>query len=174
MRCPAGNQPGQDYEAAKQRTELVAKRREEMKLKDVAQLVRSGSGETLTYYALPREQRRCCEQTRERLIREIRRRTRAVGAFPEGKSALMLAAARLRHEADTKWGTRRYLDITGLPKRAKRHERPANIFGSLPGEPSITTARSMTQEMCENSWTLPRSFARSGFPSRTNLRVLPV
>ena len=29
---------------------------------------------------------------------------RAVGAFPDGKSALMLAAARLRHVAGTKWG----------------------------------------------------------------------
>jgi hypothetical protein len=30
---------------------------------------------------------------------EIRRRTRVVGAFPDGKSALMLAAVRLRHIA---------------------------------------------------------------------------
>lgn len=40
----------------------------------------------------------------ERIIREIRRRTRVVGAFPDGHSALMLAAARLRHIASTKWG----------------------------------------------------------------------
>ena len=31
----------------------------------------------------------------ERLLREIRRRTRVVGAFPDGQSALNLAAARL-------------------------------------------------------------------------------
>ena len=49
-----------------------------------------------------------------RLLREVRRRTRAVGAFPDGKSALMLAAARLRHVAGTKWGTRRYLDMNRL------------------------------------------------------------
>lgn len=42
------------------------------------------------------------------------RRTRTVGAFPDGKSALMLAAARLRHVAGTKWGTRRYLDMDRL------------------------------------------------------------
>ena len=42
-------------------------------------------------------------------MREIRRRTRVVGAFPDGKSALMLAAARLRHIAGTQWGTKRYL-----------------------------------------------------------------
>ena len=32
-------------------------------------------------------------------MREIRRRTRVVGAFPDGQSALNLAAARLRHIA---------------------------------------------------------------------------
>ena len=45
----------------------------------------------------------------ERIIREVRRRTRVVGAFPDGQSALMLVAARLRHIAATKWGTKRYL-----------------------------------------------------------------
>ena len=44
-------------------------------------------------------------------MREIRRRTRVVGAFPDGKSALMLVAARLRHVAATKWGTKRYLQM---------------------------------------------------------------
>lgn len=33
----------------------------------------------------------------ERMNREIRRRTRVVGAFPDGKSALMLVCARLRY-----------------------------------------------------------------------------
>jgi transposase-like protein len=47
----------------------------------------------------------------ERIIREIRRRTRVVGAFPDGQSALNLAAARLRHIAGTRWSTRRYLDM---------------------------------------------------------------
>jgi len=41
----------------------------------------------------------------------VRRRTRVVGTFPDGNSALMLVAARLRHIAGTKWGTRRYLNI---------------------------------------------------------------
>jgi transposase-like protein len=47
----------------------------------------------------------------ERLNREIRRRTRVVGNFPDGQSALMLVAARLRHVAGTQWGVRRYLDM---------------------------------------------------------------
>ena len=47
-------------------------------------------------------------------MKEVRRRTRVVGAFPDGQSALMLVAARLRHIAGTKWGTRRYLDMGRL------------------------------------------------------------
>lgn len=39
------------------------------------------------------------------------RRTRVVGTFPDGQSALNLAAARLRHIAGTRWSTRRYLDM---------------------------------------------------------------
>ena len=50
----------------------------------------------------------------ERLLREVRRRTRVVGNFPDGNSAVMLVAARLRHVAGTKWGTRRYLDMSRL------------------------------------------------------------
>jgi len=50
----------------------------------------------------------------ERIMREIRRRTRVVGSFPDGQSALMLSAARLRHVAGTRWGTRRYLDMNRL------------------------------------------------------------
>jgi transposase-like protein len=47
-------------------------------------------------------------------MKEIRRRTRVVGAFPDGNSALMPAAASLRHIAGTKWGERRCLDMTRL------------------------------------------------------------
>jgi putative transposase len=56
----------------------------------------------------------------ERIIREIRRRTRVVGAFPDGHSALMLTAARLRHVASTKWGKRRYLSMEALLNPAKQ------------------------------------------------------
>ena len=56
-------------------------------------------------------------------MKEIRRRTRVVGAFPDGRSALMLVAARLRHIPGTRWGLRKYmrmaylreLDITESP-----------------------------------------------------------
>jgi transposase-like protein len=47
-------------------------------------------------------------------MREIRRRTRVVGNFPDGQSAVMLVAARLRHIAGTRWGSRAYLDMQRL------------------------------------------------------------
>jgi len=62
----------------------------------------------------------------ERIMREIRRRTRVVGCFPDGESALMLVAARLRHIAGTKWGYRRYLSMD----RLREQEEPANEAAS--------------------------------------------
>ena len=50
----------------------------------------------------------------ERLNREIRRRTRVVGAFPDGNSALMLVCARLRHVAATQWGSKKYMNMKHL------------------------------------------------------------
>jgi transposase-like protein len=52
--------------------------------------------------------------TEHRIMREIRQRSRVVGCFPDGNSALMLAAARLRYIAGTKWGSRRYLNMKRL------------------------------------------------------------
>ena len=77
--------------------------------------------------AFPREHRTRIRTNNplERVMREIRRRTRVVGAFPDGNSALMLVAARLRHIAGTKWGTRKYLDMSRLDELLKK--LPANI-----------------------------------------------
>ena len=47
-------------------------------------------------------------------MKEIRRRTRVVGSFPDGESALMLVAARLRHISGTRWGTRLYMNMQRL------------------------------------------------------------
>ena len=72
--------------------------------------------ETLAYYAFPSTHWRRIRTNNplERLMKEIRRRTRVVGAFPDGKSCLNLAAARLRHIAGTAWSSKRYLDMTPL------------------------------------------------------------
>jgi transposase-like protein len=70
----------------------------------------------LTYYNFPSAhwQRIRTNNPLERILREVRRRTRVVGAFPDGNSVLMLVAARLRHIAGTRWGTRRYLNMNLL------------------------------------------------------------
>ena len=47
-------------------------------------------------------------------MREIRHRTRVVGAFPDGQSCLNLAAARLRHIVGTQWSTKRYMNMRPL------------------------------------------------------------
>ena len=49
-------------------------------------------------------------------MKEIRRRTRVIGAFPDGYSAMMLVGAKLRHISTTKWGTRQYLNTCKLYK----------------------------------------------------------
>ena len=53
----------------------------------------------------------------ERIMRDIRRRTRVVGAFPDGQSALNLAAARLRHIAGSRWSTKRYMNTELLKQQ---------------------------------------------------------
>lgn len=54
------------------------------------------------------------EQRAERINREIRRRTRVVGTFPNGNSALMLVTARLKYIVEHERGKRRYLDMSKL------------------------------------------------------------
>ena len=106
----------EDREAAdKKATDVVVKLRE-MKLAKAAKIVEEGVSETLSYMQFPREHwtRIRTNNPLERIMREIRRRTRVVGAFPDGNSALMLVAARLRHVAGTKWGTCKYLDMERL------------------------------------------------------------
>jgi putative transposase len=111
----------EDREAAQEKAQAVVAKLREMKLKEAAEIVEKGVAETLSYYAFPREHWRCLRTNNpmERLNREIRRRTRVVGNFPDGHSALMLVSARLRHVAGTKWGLRRYLDMSRLREPAE-------------------------------------------------------
>ena len=103
-------------EAAEAKALAVADELERMRLGEAARVVRAGYAETLTYTGFPREhwRRIRTDNAIERLNREVRRRTRVVGAFPDGKSALMLATARLKYVAESEWGSRRYLDVTLL------------------------------------------------------------
>jgi putative transposase len=94
----------------------VVEKLKTMKLKKAAEKVAESVTETLTYYHFPREHQRQIRSNNmlERVMREIRRRTRVVGSFPDGRSALLLAAARLRYVAGSRWGTRRYMDMNRL------------------------------------------------------------
>jgi putative transposase len=109
----------EDRQAARAKAEAVVEKLEAMKLSKAAGIVREGIEETLSYMAFPREHwtKIRTNNMLERIMREIRRRTRVVGNFPDGRSALMLVAARLRHIAGTKWGTRQYLDMERLRKQ---------------------------------------------------------
>ena len=106
----------EDAKAAKEKAIQVVEKLRAMRLAKAAEIVETGIDETLSYYSMPPEHWRCLRTNNplERLMREIRRRTRVVGAFPDGQSALMLVAARLRHVAATKWGTKRYLQMDRL------------------------------------------------------------
>ena len=111
----------EDRASADQKATAVVAKLEAMKLPKAAATVRDGVGETLSYMSFPREHWRCLRTNNplERLNREVRRRTRVVGAFPDGNAALMLVAARLRHVAGTRWGTRRYMDMKRLAEPAE-------------------------------------------------------
>ena len=109
----------QSREAAEKKAADVVTKLHDMKLAKAAKIVEEGVSETLSYMAFPREHwtRIRTNNPLERIMREIRRRTRVVGAFPDGQSALMLVAARLRYMAGTRWGTRKYLDMTRLAEQ---------------------------------------------------------
>ena len=94
----------------------VAREMEGRRLKAAANCLREGIGETMTCLLLeyPAGHRRRIRTNNmiERLNREIRRRTRVVGGFPDGNSALMLVCARIRYVTANEWSTRRYLDMS--------------------------------------------------------------
>ena len=103
-------------EAAKEKAAQVAEKLKEMKLSAAAKKLQDGIEETLTYMDFPTQHwsRIRTNNTIERLNREIKRRTKAIGAFPDGQSALMLVCARLRHVAGTQWGAKRYMNMDHL------------------------------------------------------------
>ena len=74
-----------------------------------------GLAASLTYLAFSKAlwRRIRTNNLAERINREVRRRTDAVGAFPDARSALMLVCARLRL-VDRKWAREDapYMDVT--------------------------------------------------------------
>ena len=102
--------------ASRKKASEVVEILREMKLKEAAKKVEDSVDETLTYADFPFEHwtRIRTNNVIERLNREIRRRTRVVGTFPDGESALMLVCARLRHVAGTQWGNKKYMNMMHL------------------------------------------------------------
>ena len=118
---------GEDRQSAMDKAEAVAKKLEDKKLHQAAAKVKQSIHDTLTYYDFPSPHWRRIRTNNplERILREVRRRTRVVGSFPDGNSALMLVAARLRHIAGTRWKTKRYLDTDLLRQLETEREEIA-------------------------------------------------
>jgi transposase-like protein len=110
----------ENREAAAKKAEEVIVKLKALRLAKAAELVETNIAETFSFYAFPDQHwiKLKTNNPLERIMREIRRRTRVVGAFPDGKSALNLAAARLRHIAGTKWSLKRYMNMDLLQQQS--------------------------------------------------------
>ena len=103
-------------EAADKKAQAIVEDLRATKMGKAADLVEPAVHETLTYYGFPdiHWQKIRTNNPLERIMKEIRRRTRVVGAFPDGQSCLNLAAARLRHIAGTTWSAKCYMNMRPL------------------------------------------------------------
>lgn len=119
----------EDLKAAREKAEAVVEKLKAMKLQKAAKIVQEGYEETLSYFHFPSEhwKRLRTNNSLERLNREIRRRTKVVGNFPDGESALMLVSARVRHVASTKWGKRAYMNMEHLREQILEQEDNAVV-----------------------------------------------
>jgi putative transposase len=106
----------ENRQAAQEKAEAVIAELRRQRLTRAAKLIEESIGETLTYYAFPDGHWRKIRTNNplERIMKEIRRRTKVVGAFPDGQSCLNLAAARLRYIAGSHWSTRKYMNMAPL------------------------------------------------------------
>lgn len=106
----------EDKKPALKKLDDVLEKLGEMKLPEAAKKVEDAASETLSYMDFPREHWRRIRSNNavERINREIRRRTRSIGAFPDGQSALMLVCAKLRHIEQSEWGQKTYLNMEHL------------------------------------------------------------
>lgn len=103
----------EDKAEARKKAKSVVEKLKKQKLCKAANIIESGIEETLPYMAYPSTHWRKIRTNNplERIMREIKRRTRVVGVFPDGNSALMLVCARLRYVAGTRWGQKRYMNM---------------------------------------------------------------
>jgi len=103
-----------------------------MKLAETAKKVEDSLLEALTYMSFPSEHwlRIRTNNTIERLNREIRRRTRFVGSFPDGKSALMLVCKAKACGWHAR-GSKRYMNMDHLSKMIEESEAIYSLAASL-------------------------------------------
>ena len=103
----------EDLQSAREKAKQVVDKLRSMKLPEAAKKIDTSIEETLTYMKFPRQHwiKVRTNNGIERIMKEIRRRTRVVGAFPDGESALMLVCARLRHISSKAWGSKRYMNM---------------------------------------------------------------
>ena len=115
----------ESHEAYGRKAEEVADGLESTRLGTAARTVHDGYTETLAYTEFPPKHWRRIRTNSgiERINREIRRRTRVVGTFPDGNSALMLVTARLKYIVEHEWGKRKYLDMSKLEEMDELRER---------------------------------------------------
>jgi transposase-like protein len=106
----------EDKESAREKAKAVGSKLRTLRLGEAADKLEKGIEETLTYMEFPSAHWTKLRSTNmiERVNREVRRRTRVVGAFPDGNSALMLVCARLRYISGTHWGTKQYMSMKWL------------------------------------------------------------
>lgn len=108
----------ENRESAMAKAGTVAGETEERKLKAAANRLRGGVGETaaclLPGFPANHGIKPRTNDMIGRLNREIRRRTRVVGGFPDSDSALMLVCAGIRYVTSRSWSDRRYMDMSRL------------------------------------------------------------
>ena len=108
----------ENRESAMAKAGTVAGEMEERKLRAAANHLREGVGETaaclLPGFPANHGIKLRTDNMIERLNKEIRRRTRVVGGFPDSNSALMLVCARIRYVTSRSWSDRRYMDMSRL------------------------------------------------------------
>ena len=117
------------------------------RLTRAAEVVEASQHEIFAYYAFPEEhwQRIRNSNPLERILREIKRRTKVVAALSDGNLTLHLTAARLTHIPGAQSSARRRLN-----KNCGRMPRPR----TPPPEPGLAAVH--PKQMRESFWTLPR------------------
>lgn len=118
----------ENKKAAREKAKVIIEELKLVKLKEAADKLEKGIEETLTYMAFPYEHWLNIRTTNlvERINRKIKRRTRVVGTFPDGNSALMLVCIRLHHVTGTN-GRKNIKHLENLQQRGNRIQKSGRL-----------------------------------------------